>query len=104
MKKEITIRRILGVAGSCLVINDYRVAGPKPWGGGKIIETYTIPYDNVAGHFVDGKCQISLVNKSFYINGKLLCGPQVDSSDNMQQIRPWTVTEADFIHATGTLE
>jgi hypothetical protein len=34
---KIEIRVVKGVEGCCLIINDYRVAGPKPWGGGKTI-------------------------------------------------------------------
>ena len=26
---------VVGVEGACLYIDGYRVAGPKPWGGGK---------------------------------------------------------------------
>jgi hypothetical protein len=30
-----------GVEGPSVYINDYRVAGPKPWGGGKISRRFT---------------------------------------------------------------
>ncbi len=33
-EEKITIAVIKGVEGPCLSINDKRVAGPKPWGGG----------------------------------------------------------------------
>lgn len=31
-----------GVEGNSLYINDYRICGPKPWGGGKIIKEWNI--------------------------------------------------------------
>ena len=31
---------IKGVDGNCIAINDYRVAGEKPWGGGKVLQTF----------------------------------------------------------------
>jgi hypothetical protein len=40
MKIEINI--IGGVAGKALIINDTRVAGPKPWGGGRVLETFMV--------------------------------------------------------------
>ena len=40
MKAMVNI--ISGVEGQCLSINNYRVAGPKPWGGGKIIKEWKV--------------------------------------------------------------
>jgi hypothetical protein len=39
MKKDekITIDVVTGVEGPSVYINDHRVAGSKPWGGGKIV-------------------------------------------------------------------
>jgi hypothetical protein len=34
---KINICVLQGLEGKSLYINDYRVSGPKPWGGGKII-------------------------------------------------------------------
>lgn len=36
MAEKIRIEVISGVEGDCVAINDYRVAGPKPWGGGQV--------------------------------------------------------------------
>ena len=33
----VIVEIIEGVGGPCVAINDRRVAGPKPWGGGKVI-------------------------------------------------------------------
>ncbi len=39
-KKYARIDIVKGVEGLSLYINDYRVVGPKPWGGGKFIKTW----------------------------------------------------------------
>lgn len=36
-KSDVRITVVRGVEGMALYINDYRVAGPKPWGGGEIV-------------------------------------------------------------------
>lgn len=38
--RTIMIELIRGVEGDCIAINDFRVSGNKPWGGGKIIQTW----------------------------------------------------------------
>lgn len=38
---KITIDIIKGCEGLSVYINDYRVAGNKPWGGGTVIQTFT---------------------------------------------------------------
>ena len=35
-----TFEIVRGVEGDCLVLNDTRICGPKPWGGGRIIKTF----------------------------------------------------------------
>lgn len=39
-EQEVTIELVKGVEGQCLIINGYRVAGPKPWGGGVVTKTW----------------------------------------------------------------
>lgn len=40
-----------GRAGKCLVIGDYdsgeRVAGPKPWGGGSVVQRWKVRADDL---------------------------------------------------------
>jgi hypothetical protein len=36
LDREVDIEIVGGCEGSCLVINNYRVCGSKPWGGGKV--------------------------------------------------------------------
>jgi hypothetical protein len=38
---KVKIDLVGGVEGRSLYINDHRVAGPKPWGGGPIVKTWT---------------------------------------------------------------
>lgn len=33
---------ISGVEGKCISLNDYRIAGGKPWGGGKVLQTWEV--------------------------------------------------------------
>jgi len=40
--EKITIEVIAGVEGSCLAINNYRFAGPKPWGGGRVTKQWKV--------------------------------------------------------------
>lgn len=39
-KKYARIDIVRGVEGIALYINDFRVVGPKPWGGGKYIKQW----------------------------------------------------------------
>ena len=32
---------VAGVEGDCLVMDGTRIAGPKPWGGGPVVKTFT---------------------------------------------------------------
>jgi hypothetical protein len=36
-----------GVEGPSLYINDYRIAGSKPWGGGKVIAEFEVEQDDI---------------------------------------------------------
>lgn len=31
-----------GVSGDCLYLNDFRLVGPKPWGGGAVIGKWSV--------------------------------------------------------------
>lgn len=43
---------IRGVEGCCLALDDMRIAGPKPWGGGEVIHAWETDkeYKAVDGH------------------------------------------------------
>ena len=43
----IEIALVSGVEGGSLYINDYRVAGTKPWGGGTVTKRWTVPKERL---------------------------------------------------------
>jgi hypothetical protein len=45
--KCICIDEIKGCEGNCITMNDYRVAGPKPWGGGIVVKNWVASVDDV---------------------------------------------------------
>ena len=47
MSKTVTIEVIQSAMGLCLSINDTRVAGEKPLGGGKVIHSFVIPIERI---------------------------------------------------------
>lgn len=38
---------IQGPEGKCVSLNDYRIAGPKPWGGGRIVQSWDVEIDDI---------------------------------------------------------
>jgi len=42
-EEMIEVSIISGVEGLAVLLNDYRIAGPKPWGGGRILRTWRMP-------------------------------------------------------------
>lgn len=45
--KTVCIDEIRGCEGNCITMNDYRVAGPKPWGSGIVVKNWVADVDNV---------------------------------------------------------
>lgn len=46
-KKVVSVEVIEGVEGKSLVIEDRRVAGPKPWGGGRVALRFNVEVDDI---------------------------------------------------------
>jgi hypothetical protein len=42
-KRTFKIEIVAGRGGTCVVIDDYRVCGSKPWGGGSVVQSWTVP-------------------------------------------------------------
>lgn len=40
-RAKVKIEYVSGVEGNALYINDYRIAGPKPYDGGKVLYSWT---------------------------------------------------------------
>jgi hypothetical protein len=51
MRIEITV--INGCEGESLAIHNYRVAGPKPWGGGTIFKQWSVDIKDII-HAING--------------------------------------------------
>ena len=45
--ESVTVEVIQGVEGACLSIRNRRVAGPKPWGGGNVVYSFTVDVDEL---------------------------------------------------------
>ncbi len=45
--KKYLIEVISGPAGPSIYVNDYRVAGPKPWGGGDLLHKFIVEEDDL---------------------------------------------------------
>jgi hypothetical protein len=41
--QTVVVEIVHGRGGDCLCINDQRVAGPKPWGGGTVTKRFAVP-------------------------------------------------------------
>lgn len=65
-----TIEYISGCEGNCLAINDYRIAGPKPWGGGRTICKFGIDDEILERVFNEGDVVMEVVGYELFINGK----------------------------------
>ena len=46
-KETMEIKLVSGVEGPSLYLNDYRIAGPKPWGGGYIVNRFHVTVDDL---------------------------------------------------------
>jgi hypothetical protein len=55
---KISIDIVDGVEGLSLYINDYRVAGPKPWGGGTIKKQWRVKKET----FIDSLQRSGAIN------------------------------------------
>lgn len=55
MTKMVTIDLVEGVEGYSIYLNDYRICGNKPWGGGRTVKSWKVPE-------IEVKNQLSKVN------------------------------------------
>lgn len=47
MKTEFSLTVVRGVSGLCVYLNDYRIVGEKPWGGGTITNTWKVSLKDI---------------------------------------------------------
>lgn len=45
--KYAVVEIVSGKEGQCLIVNDLRVAGPKPWGGGTVIKRFQVKKEDL---------------------------------------------------------
>ena len=46
-KPCLRLQIVSGVEGSCAYLGDYRIAGPKPWGGGHVTHDWRVDPDDI---------------------------------------------------------
>lgn len=47
MKDTVILEIIQGVEGKCIALNDLRVCGPKPWGGGTVERSWEVRIEDI---------------------------------------------------------
>lgn len=73
----IIINDIAGNIGRGLYINDYRVAGTKPYGLGYIRNVFSVPRILFTNIFASAdNCELEVLYNELYINGELTQGKQ----------------------------
>lgn len=43
----LTLEVISGPEGLCVALNNRRIAGPKPWGGGRVLHSFRVSKDEL---------------------------------------------------------
>lgn len=47
VKPDSRLELVAGVEGPSLYLNNYRIAGPKPWRGGKVVRSWRVRDEDV---------------------------------------------------------
>lgn len=50
--EQIKVELINGVEGQCVAVNDYRICGPKPYGGGSVAKSWTTDKNDILRAFL----------------------------------------------------
>lgn len=77
---------VQGVEGCCLLLDNERIAGPKPWGGGRVIRSWTTRKKYGELGDVECECDVTIEWKwtgpiTFYEH-ELSCDHVITSVDN----------------------
>ncbi len=51
--RELELVLIEGPEGMAVCLNNYRIAGPKPWGGGKLCKAWCVKIDDIIKAITD---------------------------------------------------
>ena len=76
---------IQGVEGCCLALDDTRIAGPKPWGGGTIVHVWDTDEDYGVLRETcecDGTIKWQWTGPTTYYEHELSCGHVITSVDD----------------------
>jgi hypothetical protein len=49
----VTLQIVDGVEGCAIYLNGFRIAGPKPWGGGKVVNSWNIAPEDLESAIED---------------------------------------------------
>lgn len=60
-----------GVEGNSVYLNDYRIAGPKPWGGGEIIKEWSVRIEDILNAIPHLKNELSLRDQQIELSKNL---------------------------------
>lgn len=89
------IEVISGCEGDCFCINNYRVNGPKPWGGGRVIKQFDVDDDLVLRLIEESKTKASGKTKASVNHSQLMIKDWVVivDPDNLDNNKPYQVSE-----------
>jgi hypothetical protein len=51
---KVKLDLVEGVEGQCIYLNDRRICGPKPWGGGRTIKTWDVEVQRIEDALTKG--------------------------------------------------
>lgn len=96
--KVVQFELIDGCEGYCLSFNDYRIAGPKPWGGGKVLSSCH-PNKERLLKLIEGKESVTITivdggKNGFWLDGVNLAGRGTTERYNeylkeIQELKKW---------------
>lgn len=89
------IKVIEGCEGGCFCINGYRVNGPKPWGGGRVVKEFDVDDDLVLRLIEESKTKASGKTKASVNHSQLMVKDWVVivDPDNPDNNKPYQVSE-----------
>jgi len=70
MDKPIKIETVRGVEGNSIYIDDFRVAGSKPWGGGSLIQHWDTTVEEILTALAISHEEDKVVYEVVSYNGK----------------------------------
>jgi len=91
---KIEVAVVNGVEGLSLYVGEKRVAGPKPWGGGKTLKTWLVPKTDLL-EVIGQTPSNDLIN---YIDRLMKIFDSVEESDSGREFHPTTISSCRTQH------